>query len=132
VVAVVEPDVAGHLLAPGLARHGDVHRAVVVWREGEPVVGRGPEIIVPLTVAVAGDFVKWGTPALAQPALQPVLATALGTGWQARVIEARAQHARILARSLLIGASGDYYAFDRETSRFHRLTRTGGAVPDDE
>lgn len=91
--------------------------------------GASPALIVaPLTVAVAGDFIKWGAAALAQPALQPFLATPTGTAWKVRVTEARAQHATILSRALLIGNRGDYYAYDREAARFHRLTRTGGAA----
>ncbi len=85
-------------------------------------------IIGPLTTAVAGDFVKWGSAALAQPSLQGFLASPLGVAWQARVTAARTQLATILARSIVIGARGDLYAWDRESPRFHRLTRTGGAV----
>ena len=103
--------------------------AAYLWSVALAKTGAPPaQIVAPLTVAVAGDFIKWGAAALVQPALQPFLATPIGTAWQARVIEARAQHGAILSRSLVIGSNGDYYAYDRDAARFHRLTRTGGAV----
>jgi hypothetical protein len=86
------------------------------------------EIARPLTLAVAGDFAKWGSAALAQPALQPFLASPLGAAWRARVEEARARFVAMLSTALIVNAHGDLYAYDVEPARWHRLTRTGGAV----
>jgi hypothetical protein len=91
--------------------------------------GAGAEqILVPLAKAVGGDFGKWGAASLEQPALQPFLATAIGQAWRRRVEEDRAAFVAALARSVLVTSQQDLYAFDPQTTRWHRLTRTGGAV----
>ena len=85
-------------------------------------------VIEPLTKAVDGDFAKWGNASLAQPALQPFLATSLGQAYRARVEADRDVFAQMFARALIITSHGDLFGLDPETSRFLRLTRTGGAV----
>lgn len=85
-------------------------------------------VVEPLAKAVTGDFAKWGNASLAQPALQPFLATAIGKAWKARVESDRDVFAQMFARSLIVTSHGDLFGFDPETSRFLRLTRTGGAV----
>lgn len=103
---------AAYLLAVALAKTG-----------ADPAA-----IVVPLTTAVSGDFIKWGAAALAQPALQSFLATPLGTQWAARVNEARPVFTGRLSRALFVMSRGDVYARDVETARYFRVTRTGGAV----
>jgi hypothetical protein len=85
-------------------------------------------VIEPLSKAVTGDFAKWGNASLAQPALQPFLATTLGQAYRARVEADRDVFAQMFARALIVTSHGDLFGFDPETSRFLRLTRTGGAV----
>ena len=85
-------------------------------------------IVAPLAKAVAGDFAKWGAASLEQPALQPFLATPLGRAWRRRVEEERPAFLAALGRSLVVTAAGDLFAYDLETARWYRLTRTGGAV----
>lgn len=85
-------------------------------------------VLEPLAKAVAGDFAKWGNASLAQPALQPFLATTIGQAYRARVEADRDVFAQMFARSLVVTSHGDLFAFDPEMKRFLRLTRTGGAV----
>lgn len=86
------------------------------------------ELVEPLSLAVAADFQKFGTPALELPQLQPWLATPMGEAWKRRVEEDRAAYLQALARAIVIEADGELYAFDPKLARFHRLTRTGGGV----
>ena len=90
--------------------------------------GGGAQIAAALGTAVAGDFAKWGAASLAQPALQPFLASALGQAWRRRVDQDRAALVAALARSLIVTAQHDLYAYDGVAKRWFRLTRTGGAV----
>jgi hypothetical protein len=85
-------------------------------------------VITPLAIAVAGDFGKWAQASLDQPALQKFLATPGGKAWRDRIESDRAAFGAMLARSLIVTAKGDLYAFDPETSRWLRLSRTGGAI----
>lgn len=85
-------------------------------------------ILPPLTKAVSADFGKWGQASLDQPALQKFLATPSGQAWRARVEADRDAFSTALARSLIVSSHGDLYAFDPETTRWLRVTRTGGAV----
>lgn len=90
--------------------------------------GRPAEILAPLQLAVAGDFGKWGPASLELPALQAFLTTPLGDAWRRRVEADRVTYAQALARSMIVIGEGELFAFDPETTRWHRLTRTGGAV----
>jgi hypothetical protein len=91
--------------------------------------GGGPEqILAPLTTAVAGDYGKWATASLEQPALQPFLATAIGQAWRRRIEDDRQTFVAALARSLIVTAQNNLYAFDPQAARWYRLTRTAGAV----
>jgi hypothetical protein len=85
-------------------------------------------ILPPLTKAVSADFGKWGQASLDQPALQKFLGTPSGQAFRARVEKDREAFAAALARSLVVTSHGDLYAFDPQTSRWLRLSRTGGAV----
>ncbi|HUS31359.1 MAG TPA: hypothetical protein VMZ53_22765 [Kofleriaceae bacterium] len=85
-------------------------------------------IVPPLAKAVSSDFGKWAQASLDQPALQKFLATPAGEAWRARVDHDRETFTASLARSLIVTSHGDFYAFDPDTSRWFRLTRTGGAV----
>src|SRR5207244_2094346 len=49
-------------------------------------------LVEPLSMAVAADFEKYGTPALELAQLQPWLATPLGEAWKRRVDEDRAAY----------------------------------------
>lgn len=90
--------------------------------------GKTDEVLAPLQQAVAGDFGKWAHASLELPALQSFLATPTGQAWQAHVDKERATYVAALARSVIVVAAGDLFAFDPETTRWHRLTRTYGAV----
>jgi hypothetical protein len=85
-------------------------------------------VLAPLTIAAAGDLGKWGLASLEQPALQPWLATPTGDAWRRRVEQDRQIYAAAIARAVIVAAAGDLYAFDPDTSRWYRLTRTYGAV----
>nr|MBA3501192.1 hypothetical protein [Deltaproteobacteria bacterium] len=86
------------------------------------------EVLAPLQRAVAGDFGKWGHASLELPALHAFLATPTGAAWKTRVEHDRQIYLATLARALLVESDGDLFAFDPETMRWHRLTRTFGAV----
>ncbi|MDB4955467.1 MAG: hypothetical protein JWO36_3036 [Myxococcales bacterium] len=102
---------AAWLLAVGLAKTGKLD-----------------EVLPPLQTAATGDFGKWAQASLEQPALQPFLATATGLAWQRRLEEDRQVFLAALARSIVVNAGGDLYAYDPQAKRWHRLTRTWGAV----
>ncbi|HET9482553.1 MAG TPA: hypothetical protein VFO79_01240 [Xanthomonadales bacterium] len=90
--------------------------------------GKHDEILPPLAKAVAGDFGKWGHASLELPALQSFLATPQGQAWQARVEQDRNAFVQAIARSVIVEADGDLFAFDPQGARWHRITRTFGAV----
>jgi hypothetical protein len=107
------------------ATHLDAAYLLAVARAKQQQLER---VIEPLSTAVTGDFAKWGNASLAQPALQSFLATTLGEAYRARASADREVFAQMLARSLIVTSHGDLFGFDPETTRFLRLTRTGGAV----
>lgn len=86
------------------------------------------ELLGPLVQAVSGDFGKWGHASLELPALQPFLESPTGQAWKARVEHDRTTYVATLARSVIVEADGDLYAFDPQAKRWHKLTRTFGAV----
>jgi hypothetical protein len=98
--------------------------AVAIAKTG----GGAEQILAPLMKAVAADYAKWGTASLEQPALQPFLATALGSAWRRRVEDDRQAFVAALARALVVTSQRDLFAYDGSTARWYRLTRTGGAV----
>lgn len=102
---------ASWLLAVGLAKLGQLDA-----------------LVPPLQVAASGDFGKWGPASLALPSLQPFLQTAVGKAWRRRVEQDHASYVAALARSLVVAAGGDLYAYDSEAPRWYRVTRTFGAV----
>jgi hypothetical protein len=91
-------------------------------------LGKLDAVLAPLQLAAAGDFGKWGLASLDRPALAAFLSTPLGEAWRRRVEQDRASYTSALARSLIVVAGGDLYAYDPETTRWYRLTRTFGAV----
>jgi hypothetical protein len=91
-------------------------------------LGQHDDVLAPLHRAVAGDFGKWGHASLELPALQTFLATRTGEAWKSRVEQDRVTYLAALARALVVERDGDLFAFDPETKRWHRLTRTFGAV----
>lgn len=91
-------------------------------------LGKTTELVDPLARAVAGDFGKWGQASLELPALQSFLATPTGEAWRRRVEEDRATYLEALGRVTIVEGDGELYGLDATTSRWHRLTRTGGAV----
>jgi hypothetical protein len=90
--------------------------------------GQHAELLAPLQRAVAGDFGKWGHASLELPALQAFLATRTGEAWKTRVEHDRQTYLAALGRALIVERDGDLFAFDPEAKRWHRLTRTFGAV----
>lgn len=91
-------------------------------------LGKHAEVLAPLHQAVAGDFGKWGHASLELPALQTFLATPAGHAWKTRVEHDRQAYVAALARALVVESDGDLFVFDVETKRWHRITRTYGAV----
>jgi hypothetical protein len=91
-------------------------------------LGRTSELAQPLAQAVAGDFGKWGQASLELPSLQTFLATPMGEAWRRRVEEDRAAYLEALSHVTIVEGDGELYGLDAATSRWHRLTRTGGAV----
>ena len=90
--------------------------------------GQHAELLAPLHRAVAGDFGKWAHASLEHPALQAFLATKTGEAWKTRVEHDRQMYLAALGRALVVERDGDLFAFDPEAKRWHRLTRTFGAV----
>jgi hypothetical protein len=86
------------------------------------------DVLAPLQLAAAGDYGKWATASLQQPALAGFRATPIGEAWQRRVALDREAYLAALARALLVQADGDLYAIDVAASRWYRLTRTHGGV----
>lgn len=91
-------------------------------------LGQHDDLLAPLQRAVAGDFGRWGHASLELPALAAFRATRTGEAWKARVAQDRHTYLAVLARALIVERDGDLFAFDPETKRWHRLTRTYGAV----
>jgi len=86
------------------------------------------ELVAPLQRAAAGDFGKWGFASLELPAFRSFLASPLGAAWRRRVETDRVAYIAALARSQILVSEGDLYAYDPETTRWYRLTRTFGSV----
>ena len=82
----------------------------------------------PLATAVAGDFGKWANASLEHPALAEFLATPAGAAWRRRVTADRAAYTAALARSIIVDAAGELYAYDPTAPRWYRLTHTNGRV----
>jgi hypothetical protein len=95
---------------------------------GYAKLGQLDRVLAPLHQAAAGDFAKWGPASLELPALRPFLATPTGEAWRRRVELDRARYAAALARALIVTADGDLYGVEVDGGRWHRLTRTAGAV----
>ncbi|MDX2093547.1 MAG: hypothetical protein SFX73_37235 [Kofleriaceae bacterium] len=91
-------------------------------------LGKHEEVVAPLALAVAGDFGKWGMASLELPALAAFRATSTGEAWRRRVETDRTTYLAALARSTVVNAGGDLFAFDPQLARWHRLTRTNGLV----
>ena len=90
--------------------------------------GQLDAVLAPLEVAAAGDYLKWGAASLAQPALQPFLATPTGQAWRRRVEADRAAFLAAVQRGVLVRAQGDIFAVDVAAPRWYRLTHAGAVV----
>lgn len=103
---------------------------------GHAKLGQLDQVLAPLTVAVAGDFGKWGHASLEQPALAGFRDTAVGAAWRRAIDRDRQRLAVELARAAIVTADGELFGFvptagDRPTGsagRWYRLTRTSGRV----
>ena len=95
---------------------------------GHAKLGKHDQVLGPLQLAAAGDFGKWGPASLELPGMQAFLATPTGQAWRRRVEDDQALYVAALARSTIVEANGDLYAFDPEGARWYRVTRTNGAV----
>jgi hypothetical protein len=91
-------------------------------------LGKLDEVVEPLHAAVAGDFGKWGQASLVNPAFAAFRGGPAGQAWARRVEQDRAAYTAALARSLIVTAGGELYAYDPKGPRWHRLTHTYGAV----
>lgn len=95
---------------------------------GHAKLGHASEILAPLQVAASGDFGKWAQPSLELPALQTFVTSPLGQAWRRRVEADRVSFTSSLAHAVIAIAGGDVLAYDSESHRWSRLTRTYGAV----
>ena len=86
------------------------------------------KITEPLALAGAGDYGKWAVASLVHPALSEYLATPIGAAWRRRVEADRSVYLAALARSIVIRAGGELFAYEVESQRWYRLTRTNGHV----
>jgi hypothetical protein len=91
-------------------------------------LGKTDQVLAPLSRAAAGDFARWGQASLELPALQAFRSTPIGAAWRRRVQEDRERYVAAVARSVIVSADGDLYAFEVETGRWLRLIRTSGIV----
>ncbi len=91
-------------------------------------LGKLDEVLEPLHAAVAGDFGRWAHASLENPAFAAFRDAPIGQAWMRRVEQDRATFVAALARSLIVTAGGDLYAYDPRGPRWHRLTNTWGAV----
>jgi hypothetical protein len=91
-------------------------------------LGNTDQVLAPLSRAAAGDFAKWGQASLEAPALEAFLARPIGQAWRRRVEQDRALYVAAIARSVIVSADGELYAFEVETGRWYRLLRTPGVV----
>jgi len=91
-------------------------------------LGKTDQVLAPLAHAAAGDFARWAQSSLEHPALQAFLATPVGEAWRRRVGEDRQRYVAAVARSVIVSADGDLYAFEVETGRWVRLIRTTPSV----
>lgn len=111
--------------------------------------GKLEQVLAPLHVAVAADFGKWADPSLVQPAFTAWRATPVGEAWQELVEAERPGYIAAINRGVVVMAHGDLFAVDAGSGsagvggggpgeaepvrgpidlRWHRLTRTNGAV----
>lgn len=86
-------------------------------------LGKPDQVLAPLARAEAGDFARWGQASLELPALQAFLATPVGIAWRRRVEQDRQLYVAAVARSVIVSADRDLYAFEVETGRWARLIR---------
>jgi hypothetical protein len=91
-------------------------------------LGKTDQVLAPLSRAAVGDFAKWGQASLELPALQAFLATPVGEAWRRRVEQDRALYVAAIARSVIVSADGELFAFEVESRRWYRLIRTPSVV----
>lgn len=108
--------------------------------------GAHDQVLAPLSVAVAGDWMRWGERSLEDEALQGFLRSAHGPRYRDLVEIYRERYRRTLAGGVLVvGRRGapwyprrkgavtinhrsELYAHDLETRRYVRVSRTDGAL----
>ncbi len=95
---------------------------------GDAKTGALERVLEPLALAVAGDFGKWAAASLEHPALSEFLATSVGAAWRRRVAADRALYTAALARSIIVDAAGELYAYEPAAPRWYRLTHANGRV----
>jgi hypothetical protein len=74
-------------------------------------LGKTDQVLLPLSRAAAGDFAKWGQASLELPALQAFLATPIGDAWRRHIEADRERFVTAIARSVIVSAEGELYAF---------------------
>jgi hypothetical protein len=102
--------------------------------------GEHAEILAPLSVAVAGDWGKWGERSLTLPLFEGFLASPHGEAWRALAEDYRAAFGEAARRAVMVlGRVGaprggeldrraELYGWDPGTGRWLRLSRTAGTV----
>jgi hypothetical protein len=114
-----------------LAADPDHLEASRLYAVGLAHLGKIDQVLAPLSRAAAGDFARWGQASLELPALQGFLATPVGEAWRRHVEQDRERYIASVARSVIVTADGELYAFEVETGRlirWIRLIRTSGRV----
>ncbi len=122
------------------ARAADPGHLEAAWVEAVALAGLGKhdEMLEPLSVAIAGDWVRWGERSVALKAFDAFLASPAGEAWRQLVEEYRAVFAEAVRGAVVVlgrspGGSelagrAEVYAYAPGTQRWLRLTHTGGTV----
>lgn len=101
--------------------------------------GEHDRILAPLSLAVAGDWGKWGERSLTLPLFEAFLASPHGEVWRALAEDYRAGFGEAARRAVIVlgrqAPRGDdldrrteVHGWDPGTGRWLRLSRTGGTV----
>lgn len=124
------------------ARAADPGHLDAAWLEAAALarIGAHAEILAPLSVAVAGDWAKWGERSLTLPLFGDFLASAHGEAWRQLAEDYRAAFATAARGAVIVlGRDGpphgaeldrraEVYAWAPADRRWLRLTHTGGTV----
>lgn len=109
-------------------------------------MGAFPDVLAPLSGAVAGDFLRWGERSLEEPAFAGFLASAHGPRYR-ELIEVYGEEFRRIATTqlLVVGRRGrawyperpgahrinhrsEVYAYDPDSGQYVRVSRTDGSL----